>query len=305
MNYTHAYEYTKNFLSEFSYKAEAVYEILGNLKIIFENEEARKTLERAKGIMCREGSAEPKEYLDLLDPLEKILGISKYGIYLVLYILATEDLREKYKAISLPYTVEYDTLLDLRNKCYECHMLTSTYGLYSAPWMLGYYRLERFAFGGLQFNLSEYGSNETVIDGREVKLGDKAIAIHIPRSDRPFDRESRLDSYKRAYRFFKDSFTEERIPFICSSWLLYPFNREVLCEGSNILSFMDEFKITKVTDESHWLWRIFGVFYEGDVEAMPEDTRLKRAYKERLRQGKTSGSGYGVFLFDGEKIINN
>ena len=41
----------------------------------------------------------------------------------------------------------------------------------------------------------------------------------------------------------------------------------------------------------------------GPVDDLPEDTSIRRAFKQRLQQGKPTGYGYGVILFDGEKIL--
>ena len=37
---------------------------------------------------------------------------------------------------------------------------------------------------------------------------------------------------------------------------------------------------------------------------LPEDTSLKRAYKNWLIEKNETGGGVGVIVFDGEKIIN-
>lgn len=50
-------------------------------------------------------------------------------------------------------------------------------------------------------------------------------------------------------------------------------------------------------------WRIFYTFDTSDVDALPEETTLQKNFKECLKTDSKYGSGYGIFLFDGEKII--
>ena len=50
-------------------------------------------------------------------------------------------------------------------------------------------------------------------------------------------------------------------------------------------------------------WRIFGAAAKNDVSEWPRDTSLRRAIAEFTEGGGRHGSGYGVFFFDGERII--
>ena len=79
-----------------------------------------------------------------------------------------------------------------------------------------------------------------------------------------------------------------------------------LPESSNILKFMNDFYIYDgyISDIKEDLWRIFGRYEKSPVSELPEDTSLKRAYKEWLMKGNEVGGGVGVIVFDGEKIIN-
>ena len=50
-------------------------------------------------------------------------------------------------------------------------------------------------------------------------------------------------------------------------------------------------------------WRIFGSHAAKDPTEWPRDTTLRRLYAERVCAGKPVGGGYGVILFDGERIL--
>lgn len=95
--------------------------------------------------------------------------------------------------------------------------------------------------------------------------------------------------------------------FVCGSWLLYEGHREFLPGNSNILRFMDDFDIIRSADKEKFGdgWRVFGKYSNGPVDDLPEDTSIRRAFKQRLQQGKPTGYGYGVFFFDGERYSAN
>jgi hypothetical protein len=37
--------------------------------------------------------------------------------------------------------------------------------------------------------------------------------------------------------------------------------------------------------------------YKGNVDELPQDTSLRRAYAEWIRNGEPTGWGYGVFVY--------
>jgi hypothetical protein len=114
-----------------------------------------------------------------------------------------------------------------------------------------------------------------------------------------------MDSYQKAHEFYKNRFTENIVPFVCHSWLLYPPHRDFLPEGLNILGFMDDFDMIRQEDREKFddAWRVFGPAAEKDLSEWPKDTRLQKAYAEHLKKGGVTGIGYGIFLFNGEKIL--
>ena len=70
----------------------------------------------------------------------------------------------------------------------------------------------------------------------EIKNPDKTLGFHIPSSGIPLTDEVRLDSYKKAYEFFKDYRREDGLMiFECGSWLLWDGYKEFLPAKSNIL----------------------------------------------------------------------
>jgi hypothetical protein len=87
--------------------------------------------------------------------------------------------------------------------------------------------------------------------------------------------------------------------------VLFPEHKEFLPEHLNIRSFMEDFTYIKGESEEEFEndWRVFGKDCKKEPKDLPQDTTLQRAYAEHLMKGGKTGSGYGVFLFDGEKIV--
>ena len=131
-------------------------------------------------------------------------------------------------------------------------------------------------------------------------------SVHIPSSGEPFDQAARLASYKKAYQFFKEELQGGPLVCVCGSWLLYPPYRGILSPTSNVVSFAGDWDIlsSQESEEFHDAWRVFGAASKLSPEQWPEDTSMRRAYKKWILEGHKAGSGFGVLLFDGEKILN-
>ena len=200
--------------------------------------------------------------------------------------------------------IYWDTMDDLRCKLLECKEVEGVWGIFVAPWYSGFLAMTRFALGRMQFELTTFGHGTYEKNGFTVNNNDIVINMHIPSSGKPFDTEARLDAYRRAYKFFHKDSSKPAV-FVCSSWLLYARHPEFLPEGSNILSFMKDFDIIKSEDSDHFGndWRVFGGKTDCKPEELPRNTSLQRAYADRLMRGEPTGSGFGVFLFDGENIL--
>ena len=50
-------------------------------------------------------------------------------------------------------------------------------------------------------------------------------------------------------------------------------------------------------------WRVFGKSAELAPEQWDENTTLQKAFKKHILNGGKTGGGYGVVVFDGEKIV--
>ena len=52
----------------------------------------------------------------------------------------------------------------------------------------------------------------------------------------------------------------------------------------------------------HDKWRVFAKDFEKPNSELPEDTTQSRCFKKWLLDGKKTGAGAGIFLYDGEKF---
>ena len=99
-----------------------------------------------------------------------------------------------------------------------------------------------------------------------------------------------------AKEFFKRE-VGDPTPFVCSSWLLYPENKDILPETSNTYKFLMRFDIYnhRITKDGSNLWRLFDT-KETNPDRLPTDTSFRRRYVEHLKKGGKLGSGKGVFF---------
>ena len=166
-----------------------------------------------------------------------------------------------------------------------------------------------FRIGRLQFELIQMPYDECIIGATHILKGQPVINIHIP-EDGPFTRKMRYESYSDAYSFYQKmlNLNDDYIPFLCDSWLLFSEHKNMLPESSNIRDFFHDFKIIRDVETPgrlNNLWRVFGFLSQGysDYQNLPENTTLQRGYKKQLIQNNSTGSGVGVFLYNGQRFI--
>lgn len=248
-----------------------------------------------------------RRYLKKVDALAERKNVNPYTLEMVFLLSCTPILKKRYKRKGIDEQIFWDTMDDLRCKLLECMRVKGVPGTFVAGWYNGFFDMSRFALGRFQFEHSRYRDKKpyTLSCGVTVKKGDRTIGFHIPSSGVSLTEEVRLDSYKKAFEFFKKEFHGGPVIFSCGSWLLYPRHREFLPEGSHILEFMDDFEIpfSAEQDKFHDAWRVFGADADLPPEQLPRDTALQRAFADWLMAGNKTGDGWGLFCFDGEKIM--
>lgn len=123
------------------------------------------------------------------------------------------------------------------------------------------------------------------------------ISLHIP-SDAAFTPENVDASLAAARAFFAEFFPDYRdADYVCHSWLMSPVLKELLPEGSNILSFQNRFSITHVApDNRDFIGWLFRVREDTPVEELPENTSLQKKTKHLLLAGGNIGEAGGILL---------
>lgn len=236
---------------------------------------------------------------DVLSEISIRNAINLYTVQLTFFVCITPCLKTEYEKQVISETVYSDTVNDLLYKLIECHNVENVWGIIPLDWFYNVFHMKVFALGRLEYGIGKFNES-AMVAGRTVNAGDDVIYIHIPSSGKPFDRVSRLSSYDRAYHFFKDHFGIDEPVFCCSSWLLFPQNKEILGENSNIVSFMDDFKIISSSEypDNRNMWRIFGSGAELPPSKLPDSTSLQRAFANWIQSGHRLGGGVGLFIYD-------
>lgn len=231
-------------------------------------------------------------------------GLHRHVVDFLFLALASERLRENYRAAGLPDELFWDTIADLKFKLIECHDVYGIWGTFVASWYPWFYTMHRFKLGRLQYEAVHFsGDTPVTVGGYTVKPGDTVYNMHIP-SCGSLNRAARIESYKKAYEFYKKDLDGKPMVFRCHSWLLFPKNREILPETLNMVDFIGDFYIydSEEYDVFHDKWRVFAKDFEKPNSELPEDTTQRRCFKKWLLDGKKTGAGAGIFIYDGEKF---
>ena len=246
-------------------------------------------------------------YSSRLEKIAQEIGVPAYMIFFLFYAYCAPALFEDYKSRGIPEDVFWENMAALRIMLLDCMNPGGSPGALTGVWTSGFFDMTRFTLGRLQFEIFPFRGHSFEHGGHRICRGENALAIHIPpRGTRgPFTRETRMDAYRRAYEFFGNQLPGSAILFTCYSWLLYPVHEEFLPADSNILDFMRDFTIIYSNEREEFSegWRIFGDKAGLPPAILPRETSLQRAYADWLSAGKKTGAGYGVFFFDGKKIL--
>ena len=225
-------------------------------------------------------------------------------VMLAVCLLLGTDAYDLYKERGISETIYWSSMRDITVWTKTCMKMRGHVGLYEYGWIINFLQASIVRLHRLEFHIISFMEDKTWTKaGITVNGRDPVINIHIP-EDGPLNHDDVIESYRQAYRYFGCTGVQA---FVCNSWLLYPGNYEFLPEHSNIRKFMNDFDIITRHD-SRWsgdLWRVFGPCMPcNDPAKLPQDTGLRRGMAKYLSEHDgTTGSGYGIFLFDGEKVI--
>ncbi len=219
-------------------------------------------------------------------------------------------LKKKYEELGIRDDIFTYTVNDIYCKVKECRKVHGVLGVF-VNWFFLFFDIKLFGFGRLQLECKEYGIQDYAFGNHTIKKGDMVFNCHIPTSG-PVTLSSCLESFDRAYHFFKPLFSGTVMPIVCTSWLLYPpYIDKVFPDGSNTKNFALLFDPVTTTETESFsdVWRVFNIEYKDitDIASLPCETSMQKAFVNYMSSpDATYGYGHGVILWDGEnkKIIN-
>ena len=262
--------------------------------IIFSKKEWHDAFCRATEILL-DGKS-PKENCE---QLSEDSGVHDYTVFELVLIKALPALEHSYKMLGRDMVLFDGVLADIRAKTIECINVYDVVGTNCYDWYIGFYDCTRLCLGRLQFEKRPFR-----YDYKDYKQGDTAINTHIP-SIGPLVNEDVMNSFKMAYKYFGDTVKDGVLPIVCSSWLLHDKTSLCFKKGGGLEMFYNMFDViyNEDHDTNRNFWRIFDCEYK-DFDKAPADTSLRRNILDMIKSGQNMGAGYGVILFDGEKIVN-
>ncbi len=241
------------------------------------------------------------EYLARVDATVKE-GFHRYTAQLLFWLYTIPFMKEQYARRGIPEALLWESITDIPCKMRECRELYGVTGVY-CTWFFIFTAIRIFRFGRLEVEQTTFTAESYSRAGVELKKGDTVYFTHIPSGGR-MSEEDCIESYKRAYEFFKPQLKSNIMPFVCHTYLFWPpYLGKVFPEDSNIGKFIKSCDIVETfsTDTFNDCWRIFNRNFDGTTDKLPSDTTLRRSFIKYMNEGGTHGNGYGVLLFDGER----
>ncbi len=240
------------------------------------------------------------EHISELQEIAKVSCVHIQTVILLTVILLSRKMRERLLKLGLTKRIIATTLYDLKWKMEEGKKIHGVVGTEHFDWYTRFLELRLFALGRLQFELRSYQGETVTVGERMIKEGTPVLYTHIPRCGAPLDIKLCNASFKEATKVFSKLLGIEDIPILCSSWLLYPKNRDFLPEDSNIVRFMNRFTVFSVEhcrrDRNSVIPFVFEAKMNTKIEDLPEETSLQRAYKAHLLDGGRMGVGKGILI---------
>ncbi len=289
--------YLQSFLKEFFFDVEDAERLTAAFARLCAHKDAWERFSRATALYREEPVCDHARLIGLADEAAGLCGIHEYTAELLLYMVLSETLRERYRERGIDDALFYDTMCDLRYKLEECKAVKGIVGTFVASWFAGFFELTRFAVGRLQFEVVPFDATYEK-DGKRLSPDSRVINVHIPRDGTPLDAARCEEAYRRAAAFFCPQITGD-IAFVCYSWLLYPELKTILPENSNIVRFASRYELVRwgISKDNPDLWRLFDTD-ERHPDRLPQDTTARRCVAAHLKAGGKLGWGYGVFFMD-------
>lgn len=289
-------QYICSFLNEYKYDQNSSDCLIDTYNKIVENSEANDLFNEILQIYNEDYQCDFAIILDKSNQVAEITELHEYTVDLLVFICLSRRLKEVYIEKGLPLPYYQKSVADLKYKLDECLLIYGVVGSFVSNWFIGFFRLTRFGIGRLQFEVIPFDDNYNK-NGLTLTPETKVINVHIPRSKEPLTEEACLKAYEEAKEFFKDEVTLSPCPFVCHSYLLYPKNEMFLPPETNTYRFFKSFEIisSETDKERKDLWRIFDT-QEKNLDRLPADTSMRRAFINYIKNGGKLGRGRGILF---------
>ena len=196
-----------NFLDRLEYPSHAKEALVSCYDAMASDESASEVMNKHLDIYASDGAYDHNEMLSDTTKEAMRIGIPWQTAHLVMGILLSEFLKEKYLKKGIDEQFWIDIVNDFKCKLFECHNVYHIWGSFVGHWWKEIFSMNIFGIGRLQYQMKPFGKEYD--DGAIHLTPDmKALSIHIPSSG-PLTKELRIDSYKRAKEFFASYFGTE------------------------------------------------------------------------------------------------
>ncbi|MBQ9543712.1 MAG: DUF5596 domain-containing protein [Clostridia bacterium] len=286
----------KNHLKEFGYDRDDADFLLESYDRVAADPEALDKFKAARAIYDENFKCDYDRLVALAREAGQKVGLRDYTSDLLVLLTLLPRAREYYRAFGIGEDVYFDSFSDLRFKNVECRLIKGFPGTFVFSWEILFFKLVLFSMGRLQFELVPFGSCYSK-DGKTLRPRSNVLNTHIPRTGTKLVPAECDAAFSKALEFFRADLSGDPAA-ICSSWLLFPQNREFLKPGSNLINFMDRFDILSWHYSPNYdsIWRLFDTD-EKNPDRLPADTSFRRAYIDYFKKGGRFGSAKGVFFF--------
>lgn len=292
-------DYLQDFFEIFNFSEESKITLTENFLSIIKNPDAKLIFDNILYSYNENMNCDFNAVITQADEMARIANIHPYTANALVVIALTKISKKYYQQFSIPEEVWQETMQDIKYKMVECKLIYDIWGTFVPSWYQGFFNLNIFAFGRLQFELIKFG-HDYEYQGIKLSPTDYVLNVHIPRTGARLEKEQVDSSYKQAIKFFSKVLQKEVAAFVCTSWLLAPQTIKLLKVDSNIYKFTADYNIIESEDYLDYsqIWRLYDKNYNGNFDDLPKDTALRKNYIEHFKKGGKFGYGYGVYLAD-------
>ena len=127
-----------------------------------------------------------------------------------------------------------------------------------------------------------------------LEPGDLVISVHIPKGA-DLSPEAVERSYREGMALIGEKFPQYAPKCLfCSSWLMDPALEEMLGSESKIAKFLNGYVKFPISSAGREVYSFVFVGFKGELEDLPENTRLERALKKKYLAGEYIHAFRGV-----------